>query len=249
MTDERTTAYLLNELAEPEAELFEDECFAQPEWPDMELESAEEDLIYAYIKNELSPERRRRFEENYLTTEARRERVLFARSIMDVVCQPKPTWRQRLVDSFKSLAFTSQFPVPKFAAIVLAAGLIATVAWFALRTKPPQTFLPLNLMISTDTRGESSRAQIVQLPLKEDALRITLTLPEPGEYRVQWDDIKGTRKYLEIEKQDAKSISVIIPAGELTPGQYALKLVPKSTNETAEPLLGSYLFEVREADE
>ena len=68
MTDERTTAYLLDELPEHEAEQFEEQCFSQPEWPDVELQSAEDDLIHAYIKNQLSPERRRRFEENYLTT-------------------------------------------------------------------------------------------------------------------------------------------------------------------------------------
>ena len=40
MTDERTREYLLEELTELEAEQFEEQCFAQPEWPASELESA-----------------------------------------------------------------------------------------------------------------------------------------------------------------------------------------------------------------
>src|SRR5687768_18290575 len=64
MTDDRTTAYLLDELPQDEAEQFEEQCFSQPEWPEVELEAAEEDLIQAYVKNELSPDRQRRSEEH-----------------------------------------------------------------------------------------------------------------------------------------------------------------------------------------
>ena len=249
MTDERTTAYLLNELPEPEAEQFEEQCFTQPEWPDVELDSAEADLIHAYIKNELSPERRRRFEENYLTTEARRERVLLARSFLRVVCsvsQPKLTRTQRLFAFVKSLAFAPQFAVPRLAMILVTVGLIAIVSWLAIRTKPPQTFAEVNLAMSTETRSTSRQVERVKLPLGKDALRITLAFPEPvtqgATYRVEWEDLKGPLKNLEIEKQEANSVSVIIPAGDLTPGQYMLKLFRKSPNETTERMTGNYYF-------
>jgi anti-sigma factor RsiW len=39
-------------------------------------------LIDAYLRNELTPERRQRFEQNYLTTEARRERVAMAAALL-----------------------------------------------------------------------------------------------------------------------------------------------------------------------
>ena len=245
MIEERTTAYLLNELPEPEAEQFEEHCFTQPEWPDVELDSAEADLIHAYIKNELSPERQRRFEENYLTTEARRERVLIARSFLRVICpvnKPKLTRTQKLFAFLKSLAFAPQNAVPRFAAIVVVVGLIATLAWLLLRTKPPLTFAALDLVISSDQRDVGTQPQKVKLPLEKDALRITLALPEAATYRVQWEGIKGRLKDLEIEKQDANSISVIIPAGALTPGQYALKLFRKNPDGPDDPVPGSYLF-------
>lgn len=247
MIEERTTAYLLNELPDTEAEQFEEQCFAQPEWPEVELDSAEADLIMAYIKNELSPERQRRFEENYLTTQARKERLLLARSFLRLVCpdgQPKPPWTQRLSGSLKSLAFAPRFSVPKFASVVLALVLIGTLLWFALSQRRPQTFAHLNLTMSTETRGVSSQQQSVTLPLAEDALRISLTLPEPpvATYRVVWEDVKGPIEDLEIEKQDANSLSVIIPAGKLTPGQYALKLFRKNADGTEGRVPSNYFF-------
>lgn len=247
MIEERTTAYLLNELPETEAEQFEEQCFAQPEWPEVELDSAEADLIMAYVKNELSPERQRRFEDNYLTTEARKERLLLARSFLRVICpnnQTKPPWTRRLSGSLKSLAFAPQFSVPRFASVVLAFVLIATVLWFVIPPRQPQTFAQLSLVISADTRGASSQPQKVSLPIEEDALRISLTLPEPREatYRVQWDDVNGPLETLEIEKRDANSASVVIPADKLKPGQYALILFRKNPDGTEARVPGSYFF-------
>lgn len=246
MTEERITAYLLDELPQHEAEQFEDECFAQTEWPDLELESAEEDLIQAYINNELSPERRRRFEENYLTTTAREEKLLFARAFLRVVCPAgQPTWTQRLFGRLKSLVCAPRFAVPRFAVILVTLGLVAALLWwFVSPPKRPQTFAHLNLKISINTRAASDPVPTVKLPLAEDALRITLALPEPAppgaKYRVQWEDVKGAVKNLDIVKQDPDSISVIIPADELTRGQYTLKLF----DETDTRVPGDYLFNV-----
>jgi hypothetical protein len=255
MTDERTTAYLLDELPQDEAEQFEEQCFSQPEWPEMELEAAEEDLIQAYVKDELSPERRLRFEENYLTTEARKERVLLAKSFLQVVCSvsqptpaPTPTWTQRVIGFLKSLVFAPGSAVPRFATVVVTLGLAAALLWLSFRTTPPQTFAHLNLAISYDARAGSSQVQRVKLPLPEDALRISLALPQPAQqgvtHRVQWEDIRRPLGDLDIEKQDANSISVIIPAGKLTIGQYTLKLFRKNPDGTEERLPGNYLFNV-----
>jgi hypothetical protein len=247
MTDERTTAYLLNELTEDEAQQFEEQCFSQAAWPDEELESAEEDLIQAYIRNELSPERQRRFEEIYLTTEARKERLLLARSFLRVVCPGPPAklpWTNKVLGFLKSLAFAPQFAVPRFAGVLVTLGLVATLLWFAFQTKQPQTFADINLTISSDNRAASGQAPTIRLPLNKDALRISVTLPESepqgSTYRVQWEDVKGPLQNLDIEKQDATSISVIIPAEKLNRGQYVLKLFRNSE----ERVPGSYLFNV-----
>src|SRR5262245_19277092 len=81
MNEERIIAYLLKELPDEELERFEDECFAQEEWP-TQIELVEEDLIDAYLRNELTPERRQSFEENYLITQVRLERVSMAAALL-----------------------------------------------------------------------------------------------------------------------------------------------------------------------
>src|SRR5215212_3878191 len=81
MTDERIIAYLLEELPEKDIEQFEDECFAQEDWP-TEIDAVEKELIDAYLRDELTPERQQRFEQNYLITEARQERVVMAAALL-----------------------------------------------------------------------------------------------------------------------------------------------------------------------
>ena len=247
MTDERTIAYLLNELPEHEAEQFEEQCFSQQEWP-KEIESAEYDLIEAYLKDKLSPERRRRFEENYLTTAARKERLELARYLQHFLCRQKPSLTQRALDFVKSLVFSPEFQVPRFAAILLTVGLGTTLLWFSFRPLPPRTFAHINLAISYDNRSTGVASQNVKLPLAEDALRVSLLLPgsatQTATYRVQWENKKGAIKDLAVENPNANPITVIIPASKLAPGQYALKLFRKNPDGTEERVPGNYFFNV-----
>src|SRR5438270_13569731 len=84
MTGESIIAYLLKELPDEELEQFEDECFEQESWP-LQVHLAEEDLVDAYLRDELSRERREHFERNYLTTEARQESVRMAAALLRCV--------------------------------------------------------------------------------------------------------------------------------------------------------------------
>jgi hypothetical protein len=249
MTDERITAYLLQELPEGEAEQFEEQCFTQPEWPAGDLESAEDDLIEAYVRKELSPERKERFEKHYLTTTAREDRVLLARSFMRVVCSadpPKPTW----LDRFRNLWNTRPL-ILKYASVgmVMILGVVLLI-WSIRPPSTPKTFANLNLTIALENRshGVSNAPQKIKLPLGADALRVSLTLPEPtpkgASYRVQWENSKGASKTLEVESQDATSINVVIPADELVPERYALKLLRKNRDGTEQRVNGSYFFNV-----
>src|SRR5215475_935851 len=81
MNDEDIIAYLLGELSDEEMENFEDRCFSEEDWRD-QLEAVEGDLIDGYLRGELNPERKGHFEQNYLITEARRERVCVAAALL-----------------------------------------------------------------------------------------------------------------------------------------------------------------------
>ena len=247
MTDERITAYLLEELTEQESEQFEEQCFAQDEWP-VEFDSAEQELIDAYLRNELSSDRRRRFQERYLTTDARKARVLAAKTIHQVLCPeplPKVTLRQKLQ------AFWQRPLVPQAVVAVLVLAISIPIALSVFRAgRSPQTFTSLHLEMSSSDRATGPQRQKVTLPLSTDALEIQLKLPESSAgavaYSVQGEDVKGRLVPLEIKSQTPQAMVVIVPAGELSPGQYILKLSttnPDGTNSE----VGNYFFTAEEA--
>ena len=238
MTDEHITAYLLEELSEEESERFEEQCFAQDEWP-TEIDAVEQDLIDAYLRNELTDDRKRRFEERYLTTDARKARVLTAKSFHGTLCpaQPKSGWGEWLHAFFQR----PLVPQAAIAILLLAVGL-SVVEPLIRGPRSPQTFTPVELAMSTSSnRGSGVQPAKVSLPLNNDALRISLKLPAPAAdgagYRVEWENAKGPLRELKIESHDAQSVVVIIPASELPPGQYRLKL---SNNNG---VVGNYFFD------
>jgi len=256
MTDERIIAYLLEELPEEELKQFEDECFEQDCWPD-QIIPVEEDLIDAYLRDELTQEQRQHFERNYLTTEPRRQRVIMAAALLRhvderqsaqspiVVPLTKPTWAKRLN------AFWSGQTLPlRAAAALLLLAITGGALWLFLSRAPShQTFATLALDISvSNNRAEGVQAGKVKLPLNADALKISLTLPgqlpTALRYRVELENDRGETRQLEVAGQDARSVSVVIPATQLSRGQYALKLFMTKADGTEQRVNGSYFFNV-----
>ena len=242
MTDEHITAYLLEELSEEESQQFEEQCFAQAEWP-AEIDAVEQDLIDSYLRDELTADRRRRFEERYLTTDARKARVLTAKTIHGTLCPAKQEskWREWLKAFFQR----PLVPQTAIAIILLAVGLSVVVPLIR-SPRSPQTFTPIELVMSVSTErasGPQVKKVTVSLPLTTDALRIRLKLPASSPdttgYRVEWENRKGSIGELKIDSQDAQSVVVIIRASELKPDQYRLKLSNKNAT------VGNYFFDVQ----
>lgn len=260
MTDERIISYLLKELPEEELQQFEDECFAQESWPP-QIGMVEGDLIDAYLRDELTQEQRQHFEQNYSTTEARQERILLAAALLRQVDERQPAvqatastpsaeqaWFGRL------RAFWSAQVWPLRAAAALAAVIaIAFALWLSVpRTRSPQTFATLTLTISNNTRAAGARVNKVNLPLNADALRISLTLPEQpraaARYRVELENLdndKPEAKTLEVVGQDAQFVTAVIPAAQLTPGRYTLKLFAVEGDGYEQRIEGSYFLDVQ----
>jgi methionine-rich copper-binding protein CopC len=253
MADERITAYLLEELPKDDLERFEDECFAGENWP-TQLDMAEEDLIDAYLRNELTPERRRRFELNYLTTETRQERVSIAAALLrhidehnaasktEVAVTPI-SWAERFGAFWNSR--TSGFrAATAIATVVVVAGSV----WFFSRVPSPRTFATLTLTVSSNTRAEGAQTGKVTLPLNAEALKISLTMPPQSpsaeRYRVELENENGDTRSLEEAGKDAQSVLVVIPSAQLSRGQYALKVFVTKTDGTERRINGSYFFVV-----
>lgn len=232
MTDERITAYLLDELTEQESEQFEEQCFAQDEWS-VELDAVEQELIDAYLRNELTSDRKRRFQERYLTTDARKARVLATESLHKTLCPVKP--QSNWIEWLK--AFFQRPLVPQTAIAILV---LVTVVVVILTPRSPRTFTQIELAMSSSDRATSAQPKIVSLPLNTEALEIHLKLPEPSAdtagYSVQWEDINSQVHELKIVSKDSQSVVVRIPAHQLTPGKYLLRLSNKND------VIGNYFF-------
>jgi hypothetical protein len=257
MTDEDIIAYLLKELQEDRSEQFEEECFAQEVWPSR-IESVEEDLIDAYLRGELTPQRQRLFEDNYLITPERRERVAVAAALLRLVEERRPAaqstvkvspLKQTWMEWVRVFRNGQSWPLLTAAALGIIAIMAGTV-WLARSDGPSrQTIAAVSLPISRDNnRAEGTEASKIKLPLDTDALEISLRLPEQSipadHYRVEMLNENGETKSLAVTGQDAQSVWVITPSAELHRGQYAFHLFAAGADSTEQRVSGSYFLTV-----
>ena len=84
--------YLLHDVSPKEQEEIERRYFSDPEYLAL-IEAAEGDLIDAYVRRELSRTQRQQFEENFLSTRARREKLKMAEALHQHLPRPKPDRR------------------------------------------------------------------------------------------------------------------------------------------------------------
>ena len=252
MTDERIIAYLLEELPNDDLERFEEECFAQDEWPP-EINLVEGDLIDAYLRDELTPERRQRFEQNYLITQSRQERVVMAAALLRhideqpvasnlaVAAPPKAlTWTER----FRAFLGSQSWALRAATAVTVLALAAGALWFFFLRTPVPRTYATLTLTISHSNRAEGVQAGKVKLTPDVEALKISLMLPPPraARYRVELENDNGETRSVELAGEDAQSVLVVIPAAQLARRQYALKLFAIQPDGVEQRINGSYFF-------
>src|SRR5882724_1631547 len=133
------TSYFLGELSSEEAERVESACFGDNAFAER-IFLIEDDLIDRYVRDELTPHERERFDQFYLTTAARRSRVEVARALnYALVSAPevRPAQRRARIESTnrRSLfaAITHRHPLLGYA---LATALLASVIlglWLFLR--------------------------------------------------------------------------------------------------------------------
>lgn len=255
MTDERIVAYLLSELPEEESERFEDECFAEESWP-AQLNSVEEDLIDAYLRDELTPQQRQSFEGNYLTTEARRKRVVLAAALLrhvdtlpledaPPVSSPRieQSWAERLAALWKGQSWG--LPVGVGAAAI---AVVVGALWFSLFRTPesPTIVAPILTITLESNRAEGIQATKISRPQGAGKLRIPLKLPEQWNsverFRVELLDGDGEISSRGVIKKEGELVPVEIPAAQLARGQSALRLYAVNPDGTEQRVSGNYFF-------
>ncbi|HJU55241.1 MAG TPA: hypothetical protein VJ715_11740 [Pyrinomonadaceae bacterium] len=243
--------YLLGDASPQTQQAIEERLLTEESFLE-ELSFAEEELIDDYVGSELSAAERARFEQHFLCTPERQRKLRFAQTFMRYssekgvtepaeVSQARPTLAERL------RAFWRGRPVLLRAATAFTVLAILAGAWWFSFPRTPRTFATLSLTINVSSnRAEGVQASKVLLPLKADALKISLRLPEnspqAAQHRVELLDEKVETRTLEITERDEKSVTVVIPADELTRGQYILKLYETPAGGAEQRVPGSYFF-------
>ena len=105
ISDQNLRSYFLGTLAAEDAERLEEECAADAELTE-QAQIVESELADDYLRGSLSANERRLFEENYLTTDARQEKLRLAGIL----------WKGPLPDIFNSRLGGSRPPARLHAA-------------------------------------------------------------------------------------------------------------------------------------
>ena len=139
--EEEIRRFLLGEMTADERAAFEERFIAEDTDLFDRIGVIEDELIESYLRETLSPAEKVKFEQSFLTTESRRERVAFTRILFDKLAAEKETAAKKTETAaenssvWKSLV--NFFKTPRF---VLGAGfailLLAFGLWFLVLRNP-----------------------------------------------------------------------------------------------------------------
>lgn len=240
----RIRDYLLGHLSSEEQQKIEERLMVEDDLFE-EFEISKDELIEEYRAGELNRKENLWFENHYLASHEGRQRHTLAAALTCLQSpspQPKQlSWFERTVLFFKQKPWAIATVTPVVLAVI-AGSLI-----FSQVFGPKQT-LAITLESSTFNRAPSEpKYRRIQLTPEVGEVKIDLMLPDsvtPGaNYRVELDNRSAKTKTLKVSGTHPRSVSVIISAGELPEGLYALKLFAINSNG-AEQRVGDYYFEI-----
>jgi len=160
--------YLLGDLPDEDQVRVEARAFADREYFRL-IEAVEADLVDAYVRGELSGSERRHFENRFLASAERREKIEFAKALTRLVADSnataavsspagvvtQPTWRELLAASVRSWTPTFRYA---FAATA-AAAVVAALAWQTIATTRLRDRVT---QLEAEQQNQQNRAQVLQ---------------------------------------------------------------------------------------
>ena len=203
-----------------------------------EFDTVVDEITDEYLKNELTAEEREHIEKYFFSSVERQKKLAFAAELLDRARkhERRPTLLAQIAAFFKQQSLTH--------VALTAAALLIVAGIFIYFSTRPATYLALNLTISTAERAEGAAAQTVKLPANT-GLKIMLTIPESArgakDYAAR---LAGANTDLPVDQRTDQTVTVVIPAGSLTPGTYAIQLSKLKPDNTHERVPGSYYFAV-----
>jgi hypothetical protein len=247
---ERIRAYLLGHLSDDEQQKIEERLMLEDDLFE-ELEISKGELIEEYRAGELSQKDRDWLERHFLASQEGKQQYTFALALERLeppipLPSPSPSWFQRL----QAFLRTSNWEIPA----ATAAAVLVVILLVVIIPRQPQTSVAAVTISNSALTRSTSGVHYAQVAMKPDVgeVRLTLTLPEgatPGvNYRAELDNRRDEPKSLKPSAHDTNSVLVVIPAGQLPPGLYALSLFAIQADGTEQIIPGYYFFAVERED-
>ena len=176
------TRYILGQLSQEERARLEEEYFANSDLFE-EIVAAENDLIDAYVAGKLRGDDLLQFENHFLTTAERRERVAFARSLLKGKSAENPSRGSTLQTVPANWRFLSLFSVGRAVAAAVILVLLASSLWLAV--KGVRLGRELKEIRSSQARLEQQRQELQQKTAELEAQLAQRQAPPTPRYRPQ----------------------------------------------------------------
>ena len=244
--------YLLGQLDQSAAERFELRLLTDAAFGE-EFDVIVNEITDEYVGDELHADDRKRVQQYFLTSTERQNKLRFASELLEraaierapaSVVQAEPGMLERVRAFWGNMALLTRFATT-FAAIVIVAGvLLLTVPG----TRTSGTYAVVNLTISNSERASGSEIKQVRLEPGSPGIQIELALPDQvpqsKNYRVELLDEKQATRNLRIEQQTEAKVIVVVPANEISPGSYIIRLYATNPDGAEQRIRGSYFFTV-----
>ena len=214
--DKTLIQYLLGELSPADRDGLEDRYFSDDALHD-QLLAIEEELIDAYVRGQLSSQQRADFEQSFLDSPERREKLAFARALVHRVdSQRRQSRPGKFWTPFTELAVA--------ASLVLAAGAFWMITHVPPRTASKQTesrppdVLAFTLLPSTRGPGQENR---IEIPPGRHTVRLHVSAE--GKTYVEYRAILETPEGASIGNYRAHAMAIDVPSQDLAAGYYVLR--------------------------
>jgi len=238
--------YLLGDLKGSDQENCE-EKFMTGEASLAEIEAAEDDLLDEYLAGRLTENERVQFEQHFLSTPARKQKLRFAKVFHRYVASHQPAAAAAADSRIPPGLFNLQTWSARIAIVVLFS--VMAGVWFYLRSRnETPNYAIVTLILSPSTRAAGAHDTTVTLPDSGDPLRAVLLLPEDGRetnYRVEVESDTGEAIPSRIVEQKPESLMIELQGSQLQRRQYVVKLFEVSDQRIERRISGNYFFTVK----